>query len=72
MRVSGQATGIVQFDFPAHPLGTNYVFTALCASGNASVYTTVARTSTRIAFVIRDSVTLALADRELIVTISAY
>jgi hypothetical protein len=71
VRVSGQATGIVQFDFPEHPEGTNYLIDTAGAGCYATLYTTV-RTSTRIGIVIRDSVSLNLIDREVHVLILAY
>jgi hypothetical protein len=71
VRVSGQATGIIQFDFPAHPQGVNYIIDTAGIGAYATVYTTV-RTSTRIGLVIRDSVSLALTDREVHVLILAY
>ena len=70
-RVSGQATGIVQFDFPEHPEGTNYLMDTAGVGCYATLYTSV-RTSTRIGIVIRDSVSLALVDREVHVLILAY
>ena len=71
VRVAGQTTGIVQFDFPAHPHGINYL---MSFTGNASYATICAttKTSTRIGVVIRESVSLLLADREIHVFILAY
>ena len=46
-RISGNATGFVQFDFPAQPQGTNYVISAI-ANGAVATVSTGTRTSTRI------------------------
>jgi hypothetical protein len=71
IRQSGQAVGVLQFDFPAHPQGTNYIFNAV-ASGAYATLSTGVRTSTRIGVVIRNSTTAALTDAECHVLILAY
>jgi hypothetical protein len=71
IRQSGQAVGVIQFDFPEHPQGTNYIYSA----GGSGAYTTLStgvRTSTRIGIVIRNSTTAALVDAECHVLILAY
>ncbi len=37
VRVSGQATGIIQFDFPAHPQGLNYIVNASASGAYATI-----------------------------------
>ena len=69
-RASGQATGVFQFNFPEHPYGTNYLCTGNGTACYVTFFTSV-RTSTRMGFVTRDSVNLALADRETHVVILA-
>jgi hypothetical protein len=71
IRQSGQTVGVLQFDFPAHPQGTNYIFNAV-ASGAYATLSTGVRTSTRIGVVIRNSTTAALTDAECHVLILAY
>ena len=71
IRQSGQAVGVIQFDFPAHPQGTNYIYNAV-GSGAYATLSTGVRTSTRIGVVIRNSTTAALADAECHVLILAY
>ncbi len=71
IRQSGQAVGVLQFDFPAHPQGTNYIYNAV-ASGAYATLSTGVRTSTRVGVVIRNSTTAALTDAECHVLISAY
>ena len=71
IRQSGQSVGVLQFDFPEHPQGTNYIFNAV-ASGAYATLSTGVRTSTRIGVVLRNSTTAALVDAECHVLISAY
>jgi hypothetical protein len=70
IRVSGQATGIVQFDFPAHPQGTSYMVSATAVAGYGTIITS-ARTSTRIGISMRNTAN-ALFDTEAHVLILAY
>jgi hypothetical protein len=70
VRVSGQATGIIQFDFPAHPQGLNYIVSATAVAGYATVLTSV-RSSTRIGITLRNTA-LAVFDTEAHVLILAY
>jgi hypothetical protein len=63
IRQSGQAVGVIQFDFPAHPQGTNYICSAV-GSGAYVTLSTGVRSSTRIGFVIRNSTSAALVDAE--------
>jgi hypothetical protein len=72
VRVSGQAAGVVQFDFPTHPAGVNYVISSTGNAGFTTISGLVVRTSTRVAFAIRNSTTMLNADGELHVLISAY
>ena len=70
VRVSGQSVGIFQFDFTAHPNGTN----CLCTGNGSSCLLTLylsARSSTRMGFVTRNSVNLVLGDFETHVVIFA-
>ena len=71
-RISGNATGFVQFDFPTHPAGTNYVISAT-ANGATATISTATRTSTRIGIITRNvqSPTVFL-DTEVHVLILAY
>ena len=71
VRVTGQSVGIIQFDFPAHPQGTNYIMDTAGVGCYATLYQPV-RTSTRLGIVLRNSVNLALVDQEVHVTILAY
>ena len=71
VRVTGQSVGIIQFDFPAHPHGTNYIMDTAGVGCYATLYQPV-RTSTRLGIVLRNSVNLALVDQEVHVTILAY
>jgi hypothetical protein len=70
LRVSGQAIGIVQFDFPAHPQGTNYVVSATAVAGYGTILTSV-RSSTRIGISMRNTAN-QLFDTEAHVLIVAY
>jgi hypothetical protein len=70
VRVSGQATGIVQFDFPEHPQGTNYMVSASAVAGYGTILTS-ARTSTRIGISMRNTAN-NLFDTEAHVLILAY
>jgi hypothetical protein len=70
VRVSGQATGIVQFDFPEHPQGTNYMVSASAVAGYGTILTS-ARTSTRIGISMRN-IANNLFDTEAHVLILAY
>ena len=73
VRVSGQATGVIQFDFPAHPQGVNYIISATGNGANATISGgTLTRTSTRVAIATKNSSTLANSDSEVHVLISAY
>ena len=69
-RVSGYATGIVQFDFPEHPQGTNYMVSASAVAGYATVLTSV-RTSTRCGISMRNTAN-NLFDTEAHVLMLAY
>ena len=71
-RMSGQsATGVVQFDFPAHPHGINYMhyFGGLSCFGAAVALN---ESNTRLGVVIRSDSTIATVDREVHVFIPAY
>jgi hypothetical protein len=72
IRMSGYATGIVQFDFPAHPQGVNYMH----YFGGLSCFAAAVapnKSSTRLGVVIRtDTATATVVDREVHVFISAY
>jgi hypothetical protein len=70
IRVSGQATGIVQFDFPAHPQGTNYIISITASAGYGTIYST-SRTSTRFGITTRN-ISNVLFDTETHILISAY
>ena len=70
IRVSGNATGIIQFDFPTHPQGLNYIVSATASAGYATILTSV-RTSTRIGISMRNT-NNALFDTEVHVLILAY
>jgi hypothetical protein len=72
VRITGNATGFVQFDFPAHPQGANYIITATSVGATATISTNV-RSSTRIGIITRNvqSPTVFL-DAEVHVRISAY
>jgi hypothetical protein len=70
IRVSGQATGIVQFDFPAHPQGTNYMVSSSAVAGYGTILTSV-RSSTRIGISMRNTAN-QLFDTEAHVLILAY
>ena len=41
IRQTGRATGVLQFDFPAHPQGTSYVFNATASGAYATISTAV-------------------------------
>ena len=71
IRMSGNATGVIQFDFPAHPQGVNYMhyFGGVSCFGAAVVAN---KSSTRLGVVIRSDSTVAVVDREVHVFISAY
>ena len=68
VRISGQATGFTQFDFPAHPQGANYI---ISTGATATISST--RSSTRVAIITRNvqSPTVFL-DAEVHVFVSAY
>ena len=71
IRMSGQATGVVQFDFPVHPQGANYMHhfggvSCFCAA------VALNKSSSRLGVVIRSDTTVATVDREVHVFISAY
>jgi hypothetical protein len=70
-RMSGQATGVVQFDFPAHPQGINYLhhFGGLSCFGAAVALN---KSNTRLGVVIRSDSTIATVDREVHVFIPVY
>ena len=70
VRVSGQATGIIQFDFPAHPQGTTYIVSASASAGYATIATSV-RTSSRVGITMRNTAN-ALFDTETHVLVLAY
>ena len=70
LRVSGQATGIVQFDFPEHPQGTNYMVSASAVAGYGTILTSV-RTTTRCGISMRNTAN-QLFDTETHVLILAY
>ncbi len=70
IRVSGYAAGYIQFDFPAHPQGVNYIVGASCSAGYTTLGTTI-RTSTRLALTTRN-IANALFDTETHVLILAY
>jgi hypothetical protein len=70
IRVSGQATGIVQFDFPAHPQGTNYIVNVTAIAGYGTILTS-SRTSTRCGITARN-ISNALFDTEMHVLVVAY
>ena len=71
VRMTGQATGVVQFDFPAHPQGVNYMlyFGGLSCFGAAVA---LQKSSTRLGVVIRSDSTVSVVDREVHVFIPAY
>jgi hypothetical protein len=69
-RVSGQAIGIIQFDLPAHPQGTNYMVSVSAVAGYGTVLTSV-RTSTRCGISMRNT-SNNLFDTEVHVLILAY
>jgi hypothetical protein len=70
VRVSGQATGIFQFDFPEHPNGTNYIVSITASAGYGTIYST-SRTSTRFGITTRN-ISNVLFDTETHILISAY
>jgi hypothetical protein len=70
VRVSGQATGIVQFDFPEHLNGTTYIANVTAIAGYGTVYTS-SRSSTRFGITTRN-ISNVLFDTETHVLISAY
>jgi hypothetical protein len=70
LRVSGQAIGIVQFDFPEHPNGTLYIANVTAVAGYGTILTSV-RTSTRCGISMRNTAN-QLFDTETHVLISAY
>jgi hypothetical protein len=70
MRVSGQPTGIIQFDFPAHPQGTNYIISITASAGYGTIYST-SRTSTRFGLTTRN-ISNNLFDTETHILILAY
>ncbi len=71
IRMSGSPTGVIQFDFPAHPQGVNYMhyFGGLSCFG---VAVAANKSSTRLGVVIRSDSTIAVVDREVHVFIPAY
>ena len=71
-RVSGQAVGVIQFDFPAHPQGVNYILSATGTGAYATISGLLTRTSTRVAVAMKNSGTLANVDSEVHVSILAY
>jgi hypothetical protein len=70
IRVSGQATGQIQFDFPTHPQGTTYIVSSSAVAGYGTILTSV-RSSTRIGISMRNTVN-QLFDTEAHVLILAY
>ena len=70
VRVSGQATGIFQFDFPEHPNGTNYIVNITANAGYGTIYS-LSRSSTRFGITTRN-ISNVLFDTETHVLISAY
>ncbi len=70
IRVSGYAAGYIQFDFPTHTNGTQFIVSATCAAGCATFGTSI-RTSSRIAITTRN-ISNALFDTETHVLILAY
>jgi hypothetical protein len=70
IRVSAQPTGIVQFDFPAHPQGTNYIISVNVSAGYGTIMTSI-RTNTRCGISIRN-ISNVLFDTEAHVLILAY
>ena len=71
VRVTGQPTGVVQFDFPAHPQGANCFFNVAGVNCHVAQHVSV-RTSTRFAVVMRNETTSATIDKEVHVFIMAY
>ncbi len=71
VRVTGHATGIIQFNFPAHFQGSNYLISASANCAYATIYE-VSKTSASIGFVLRNSLSLAFIDTELHMLILAY
>ena len=71
IRMSGYTSGIVQFDFPVHPQGVNYMhyFGGLSCFGAAVALN---KSDTRLGVVIRSDSNVSVADREVHVFISAY
>jgi hypothetical protein len=70
IRVSAQPTGIIQFDFPEHPQGVNYIISVNVSAGYGTVMTSI-RTSTRCGISMRNT-SNALFDTEAHVLILAY
>jgi hypothetical protein len=70
MRVSGQPTGIIQFDFPAHPQGTNYIISITASAGYGTIYA-LSRSSTRFGLTTRN-ISNNLFDTETHILILAY
>ena len=70
IRVSGNAAGYIQFDFPVHLQGLTYIVSATAAAGYATIATLV-RTSTRIGITMRNIVNV-LFDTETHVLILSY
>ena len=70
IRQSGQAVGVIQFDFPEHPNGTNYIVSITANAGYGTVYT-ASRSSTRFGITTRN-ISNVLFDTETHVLILAY
>jgi hypothetical protein len=70
VRVPSQVAGYVQFDFPAHPQGLNYMVSFMTVGGYGSIAPSV-RTSTRLGIAIRNPSGVVF-DAETHVFISAY
>lgn len=72
VRISGNAIGFTQFDFPAHPQGANYIITAASVGATATI-STGTRSSTRVGIITRNVQSLTVfLDAEVHVCISAY
>jgi hypothetical protein len=70
VRVSGFATGAIQFDFPLHPQGSNFMVSSSAVAGYGTILSSV-RTSTRIGITMRNTAN-SLFDTEAHVLILAY
>ena len=70
VRVAGQATGIIQFDFPEHPNGTNYIVNITASAGYGTIHN-LSRTSTRFGITTRN-ISNVLFDTETHILISSY